>query len=118
MLQIALLIAGIFVAIRLPKTKKLTPNDYPNVDPELFQAWHSMEIKSSIAFLIATWGVLVVQRVIMTISAVAVLSGIPDVVNIIAGVFCFALFVGVLIWAAILGSKAAKLKKTAGITDK
>jgi hypothetical protein len=49
------------VACRMPKLLRRTALDYPGVDPVKFEAWHRADLRSAIAFLIASWGVLFLQ---------------------------------------------------------
>ncbi|MDO8589015.1 MAG: hypothetical protein Q7T82_18465 [Armatimonadota bacterium] len=116
MIQIILLVAGIFTAVRLPKLLRRASADYPGVDPDAFQRWHQADLKSAYAFLIATWGALAVQIVVLIAAGTA--TGVSqDLTFLYVGyAISFLVFLGPLIWAAILGSKAARLKKEAGIT--
>jgi hypothetical protein len=112
MLELILLIAGVVYAVRRPRLSRLTPGLFPNVDREKFAEWKDAELRSTDVFLLATWGafaakigLLVVLSQTRTIRAHGMTLTIALVV---------AWFVG-LAAAAILGSKAKKLKKAAGI---
>ncbi|MDO8587413.1 MAG: hypothetical protein Q7T82_10265 [Armatimonadota bacterium] len=67
MIQIALLIAGIITLIRIPKLRRRTAADYPGVDPERFRQWHEANLKAAYAFVIATWGALAIQVLLLPV---------------------------------------------------
>jgi len=116
MIQIIMLICGIGVAFRLPKLLRRTAADYPGVDPAKFEEWHRADIRSAIAFLIASWGVLLIQiGLLVTAGILAAVLGIDArLVTGVAQVGGFVLFLIGLVVAGTLGSKAARLKKEAG----
>ena len=76
-----------------------------------------MDVQSAIAFLIASWGVLFVQLLLIFGAAfiAAAVGKDPQAVAQVAAFGAFGLFLVALIPAAILGSKASRLKKDAGI---
>lgn len=120
MLQLILLILGIIALVRLPRLIRCKSADYPEVDPAAFAAWRSTEKASTIWLLIASWGVLIVQ--IIAFVAVGLFLGLSRasektiesamLIVTIIGVF---FMLGMLIPAAIHGSKAKKLRMDAGI---
>jgi hypothetical protein len=113
MLEIILLIVGIFKAIRRPKLKKIKPEDYPDVNPESIATWKKVELKATDIFLWATWGAFVVKIIILI-----ALSGQSFSVSeawTINGIIIGAWLIGIII-AATYGSKAKKLRLAAGIT--
>ncbi len=120
MLQIILLVLGVIALVRLPRLLKCKAADYPEIEPAAFAAWRSTEKASTIWLLIASWGVLIVQ--IFAFIAVGIFLGLSRasektienamlVVTIIGVLF----MLGMLIPAAIYGSKSKKLREAAGI---
>lgn len=110
MIQIILLIAGIVYAFRKPKLKALTAAQFPGVSQEVFAEWQALELKSINRFLWATWGLLLIKILVGFMPTPTFPGGEVGV-----QVFFFGLFVGLLVFSAISGSKAAKLKEQNGI---
>jgi hypothetical protein len=110
MIQIILLILGIVYAFRKPKLKALTASQFPGVSAEAFAEWQTQEMKSINMFLWASWGFFVVSIP----AQLLLVAAFPDGAIGIQVLF-FALFLIMLVMAAIPGSKAAKLKKQCGI---
>src|SRR4051812_28917070 len=117
MIQVILLICGIGVACRMPKLLRRTASDYPGVDPVKFEAWHRADLRSAIAFLIASWGVLFVQIALgISVGVLGLLLHLePNTIQGLAVGGGFVLFLIGLLIAGILGSQATRLKKEAGI---
>ena len=118
MIQIILLVAGIAVALRLSKIKGRKVEDFPGVDPLRFRTWNDADYRSAVAFVIATWGALAVQVAILlggTVLAAAAGPGARDGIQGVALLLSIIAFVVPLVWAAVLGSKATRLRKEAGI---
>lgn len=112
MLEAILLIVGIVKASRRPKLKRLNSEDFSGVESADFSVWHKAELKATDAFLMATWGALIVKIIIMI-----ALSGQRFEMNswlAINGLIILLWLIGLGI-AGSLGSKAKKLKLAAGI---
>lgn len=112
MLEIILLIIGIFKAVQRPKLSRLTVQDYPKVDPDEFAVWHQAQLKATDIFLWATWGALFIKLFISFAASGMSLSpegAITLLVVIIGG------WIAGLIIAGVDGSKAKKLRFEAGI---
>ncbi|MDD5194845.1 MAG: hypothetical protein PHQ96_04105 [Candidatus Omnitrophica bacterium] len=120
MLQIILLIAAISALIRLPKIRRRTAANYPEVSPEKFKLWHEADLKATVAFVIATWGAFALQIIILVIGNYVKLSmtDYEESIDIILIVSTVVIFLFPLLWPAILGSKASRLKKEIGIVRK
>lgn len=109
------MICGIVTACKLPRLLKRTAADYPGVDPEQFAVWHKADLMSAYAFLIASWGTLLIQIIVLVMAGtVSALAGNETALYAGYGI-SFAVFIGLLVWAAVLGEKAKKLKKGLGI---
>ncbi len=109
MLELLLLAFGIIYLFRKPKLKKLKGENFPNIKSDKFDAWKRLELKAINAFLIATWGAFFIK---ILLSIFLQKLGL-DVYIII--IFVTILWLLGLIYPAILGSKAKKLKKELGI---
>jgi hypothetical protein len=119
MVQIILLILGVIAIIRLPRLHKIRAADYPEVDPEGFRMWRGVELRAAYWLITATWGVLILQLIAgVVIGFVLVITrrtkDLQDAVTIATGV-SIALFLALLVVAAIYGSKAKRLKEQANI---
>jgi hypothetical protein len=117
MCGLVLLILGIIYATRIPKFLRSTPAEFPGCDPAVHARWRSKELGSIYTFLIATWGQMALFLVIGFCIGVALArdqEALNSAIVVITGVEV-AVFLGGLIWAAILGSQAAKLKKQLGL---
>jgi hypothetical protein len=110
MIQIILLIAGIVYAIRRPKLKSLTAEQFPGVSADVFKQWQTFEIQSVNMFLWATWGLLLIGTPIMFALATSFPGGAMGL-----QLLYLVIFLVLLAFSAIPGSKAAKLKKQHGI---
>ena len=111
MIQLILLIMGIVYAVRRPKLKALAVSDYPDVTSEQFGEWRELELKSIDMFLWATWGLLLLGTPVV----VAVVFAVPESA-VLVQVAYLVIFLIMLGFSAIAGSKAASLKKQLGIT--
>ncbi len=105
-MQLILLIMGIVYAFRRPKLRALEADQFPDVPVEKFEKWKRLELKSINNFLWATWGLLIVS----TFAMVAFPGSATEL-----QLFFFALFLFFLIFSAVSGSRAAKIKKQCGI---
>ena len=110
MIQLILLIVGVFYFVKRPRLKRLAATNFPAVPPDRFEEWRHLELASIDIFLWATWGL----AIIGTIFGFVLAAVIPES----AGVFTagyIVLFLAGLTVSAIKGSKAAGLKKSLGI---
>jgi hypothetical protein len=110
---IILLILGIVFATRIPGILKQTPDSYPSRNPALFDQWRKKELGSIYVFLGATWGQMAIFFMIGLMVGVSMANN-PEGLNsavVVLTVVEGCVFLGGLIWAAILGSQASKLKK-------
>lgn len=121
MIQLLLLILGVFAVIRLPRLLKIRATEYPNVEPSTFRAWRSAELASAIWLIIATWGVFILQFVAgLVVGFTFALAGktraqVDDALPAVT-FGSIALLLLLLTVSGIYGSKAKKLKNAAGIT--
>ena len=106
MIQLILLIVGIGYAVRWPKLKALTAEQFPSVPPEAFAEWQALELKSMSLFLWATWGLLLIGTPILYVFA----QSYPDGALGFQVVYLL-LFLILLAFSSVPGSKAASLKK-------
>ena len=128
MLQLLLLVVGIFWAFRRPKLKALTQAQFPDVPAAAFSEWKTIKLKSVNRLLWASWGVLLIS--ILSIPAVFFVAALfggefprmrPDTseaaTEVMEGLqwLFFALFIVLVVMASRLGTEAAKLKKQHGI---
>lgn len=111
MIQIILLIVGIFYFVKRPKLKRLSYWMFPNVPSHQFYEWQALALASIDIFLWATWGLAIVGTVVAWMLA-AVMPESGRIIIFIGYIVLF--FVGLTV-SAIKGSKAAKLKKALGI---
>ncbi|MBN1474493.1 MAG: hypothetical protein JW914_07760 [Syntrophaceae bacterium] len=109
-MQIILLIVGIVYALKKPKLKALTSSQFPGVPAEKFAEWQALELKSINIFLWATWGLLIISIPVGLLAGATFPGGALG----LQGLF-FVLFFVLLVFSAVSGSKAAKLKKQLGI---
>jgi hypothetical protein len=110
MLKIILLILGIIYAVRRLKLKALESKQFPDVPVDKFQEWKDLELRSIDIFLWATWGLLIISIPVGLAVGKAFPGGVLGF-----RVLLFVLFLVLLVFSAISGSKAAKLKKQFGI---
>jgi hypothetical protein len=112
MLEIVLLIVGVFKAIRRPKLNRLKPENFPDADAGKFSLWKKAELKATDIFLWATWGALgikIIIRIALSGQSFSQQEALTIILIILA-----AWFIGLII-AATYGSKAKKLRLAAGI---
>lgn len=112
MLEIILLIVGIFKAVRRPKLSRLTVQEFPDVDPSKFTEWHQSQLKATDIFLWATWGAFFIKVLVSLTANEMHLSpegAIAVLVIILVG------WIGGLVAASVYSSKATKLRLAAGI---
>lgn len=106
MLQIVLIIMGIFYFIRRPKIARLTAADLPTIPPETLEQWKQLELKSIDWFLWATWGV----SVLGTLFGLLISAALPGS-GVAVFIITLTLFLAGLIVSATYGSQASRLKK-------
>lgn len=121
LIQIILLVLGIIAAVRFPRLLRARASDYPNVDPAAFRVWYSKEKAAAIWLIVATIGVVIVQFFAGLVLGIALgASGtIRADADAYLGAFSIAsvaLFLILIVVAAMCGSQAKKLKVAAGIT--
>ena len=112
MLQLILMIVGIFVAARRPRLRRLTQEDYPDVDSEKFEEWKVAQLKATDTFLWATWGAFFI-----TMFLAFALSGadLTWQAAIAFQVIAFLGFIVGIIVAAAHSKEARGLRDAAGI---
>jgi hypothetical protein len=112
MFEIILLIVGISYAVRRPKLRRLTAQDFPGIDAVTFSEWQQAELQGINIFLWATWGAFIIKIVLL-----AVLSQmrLDENTAIVWTVILLVGWLAGLTVAAIHGSKAKKLRIAAGI---
>ena len=112
MLEVILLITGIFKAFQRPKLKRLTIQDFPNVDPQKFSEWHQAQLGATDAFLWATWGAFVIK-----IGILIALSGsrYSQETGMAITIVILVLWLIGLVISGVMGSSAKKLRIDAGI---
>ncbi len=69
LIPIPLLIGGIFYAIRRPKLKALTADQFPEVPPDKFAEWQMLELKSINWSLWTCWGLLLIVTPLVLVLA-------------------------------------------------
>lgn len=106
MLQIILIVVGIFYFIRRPKVARLKAEDMPGVQPETLERWKSLELKSIDWFLYASWGVSIVGTILGLMIGLSLPSS-----GVIVFVTILGFFLAGLTVSAVYGSQSAKLKK-------
>ncbi len=120
MLRIVMIVFGIFALIRLPRLQRLRSSDYPHVDRALFAAWHRAEKRAAAWLIAAGLGVTAVEFAAAFVVGLTIGASGGSDTDIEAAVFPIGVsavlaFLGLLVVAAVYGSRAAKLKKAAGI---
>lgn len=105
--EILLTVAAVY-AIRRPKLKKLTHENFPNVDSNKFSTWKKISLKSTDIFLITEFGGVLLG---ITINSQSARGYDLSAFSLLA---TGAWFTGI-IYSAILGSRAKKLKRELGI---
>ena len=110
MIQIILLIVGVFYFVKRPKLKRLAVTEFPGVPSDRFEKWRQLELGSIDIFLWATWGLAIIGTIVGFMLAAAS----PESAGVVT-VGYFVIFLAGLTVSAIKGSKAAKLKKSLGI---
>jgi len=111
MLEIILLIVGIFKLARRPKLKRLSTADFPNVDQGFFIEWKKAELKAIDIFLWATWGAFIIKIILLIAMQDSLTS--ESALVVMGGIL--VLWIIGLIIAAIHGSKAKALRIPLGI---
>jgi hypothetical protein len=112
MIELILLIVGIVYAVRRPKLRKLTTQDFPGVDTGKFLEWQQAELKGIDIFLWATWGAFAIKIALMVVLSKMRFSESTAITLLVV---ILVAWLGGLTVAAIQGSKAKKLCKAAGI---
>lgn len=116
-MQIILLALGVIYFFRKIKIRKMVDEQYPGVDPMKFSEWKMLELKSIDIFLMTTWGLLALMLALALLAAFissnAEFRGALDE-NFMATlrIVYWVVFVGGLVYSAILGTRASKLKKS------
>jgi hypothetical protein len=120
MIQIVLIVLGVIAAFRLPKLIGLRPESQPSVDPTAFAAWRRVELSASVWLIVATIGVAIVQTagglalgIVLGLSHAS--KAAIESATMVFSVSTVALFLALLVVAAVRGSKARKLKLAANI---
>lgn len=112
MLEIILLIVGIFKAVQRPKLSRLTVQDFPDVELAKFTAWHQAQLKATDFFIWATWGAFFIKLFISL--AASGMRPSPEVAITVFVVIVGGWIVGLIV-ASVYSSKATKLRLAAGI---
>ena len=105
-LQIILLLGGITYGLRRRKLKKLTPEQFPEVPPDKFTEWRTYELESTKRYLWSSWGFFLIG----TPTYVALIYTYPRAETAFWLIYN-TIFIVMLVFTGISGSKAAKLKK-------
>ncbi len=112
MLEIILLVIGIVKAVRRPKLRRLTEQDFPNVDSAKFVEWHETQLKATDIFLWATWGAFFIKLFLGI--AIGQMGSSPEAALTFVVLILVGWIVGLIV-AAVHGGKAKKLRIAAGI---
>jgi MFS-type transporter involved in bile tolerance (Atg22 family) len=88
----------------------LTNADYPGVPADRFEQWKALELKSVTIFLWATWGLLLIGTPITLVFATRFPGGALGIQALY-----LVLFLILLLFSAIPGTQAARLRKELGI---
>lgn len=123
MVQLVLLVIGIVVAVRLPRVLRLKPEQFPAADREACTAWIAAERSAAIRFIAATVGLFMLQVAAGMVMMAWVWTRHPrtdvrETASMLYTLMSILTFLGMLVYAAIAGSKAKRLKKAAGVTWK
>jgi predicted histidine transporter YuiF (NhaC family) len=113
MIEIILLIVGIFKAVQRPKLKRLTAQDYPDVDPNKFAVWQKAQLKATDIFLWATWGAFFI-KLFITLAASGMRLSRNEAMDFIM-IILIGWVIGLII-AGVFAGKARKLRLEAGIS--
>jgi len=112
MLEIVLLVIGLFKALRRPRLKRLTVQGFPTVDPARFAEWQQAELKATDVFLWATWGAFVIK---ILVNVAADNTGLSGEAALVLLVVILGGWIGGLITANVFAKRAGRLKEAAGI---
>ena len=115
MIQVFLLIVSIFYWRRIPKLKRLPTSDFPNVDPVEFEKWKEQELTSYRVFLWASWGALLISLAIGFVGGFLVSGPLTAAQTNALNMIVAGLWLISLLYSAVLGSKAKKLRDSLGI---
>lgn len=112
MLEIILLIFGIFKALRRPYLNDLTADNFPDVDPEKFAVWQKTQLKATDILLWATWGAFFIKLLLRQ----AVMSmELPYEISVLLFVVVLVGWIVGLVFAYIYSGRATTLRVRAGI---
>jgi hypothetical protein len=119
-LGLVLLLLGIRYDLRRQQLTALVADDFPNVAPDQFRQWQSLELRSidvflrvaAVLFVIGTMGSILLSMASPADSAAGIGLIITSMVLIGAHILVF--FIGLTV-SAVHGSKAARLRKSLGI---
>lgn len=124
MIQLILLVIGIVYLVRRPKYARASAEDYPQVDAATFAEWRRLELKSIDVFLWATWGTFVLSIIaafglgfslsVLNPGMQSANADLMPMVIVLAIVMVIVFFSGLVV-SAVLGSRAARLRKQHGI---
>lgn len=122
MLELVLLVVGIWKTLTLPGIHRYEARQFPQMDPEKFKPWKRAELEAAYVFLVATWGALLVKIVVGVLYAGrlrdAVATSQMSATEAEDQVWTFTIgvavvwFVGIVI-AAGFGSRAKAMRKSA-----
>ncbi len=120
MLQLALLISAIYMAVSLPKRRKRKAEDYPGVELEKFDAWHEADLKYVKKFLWIVSGAIVIQSAVYLLGMFIVGVLLPKATWGTADkslkFATFILFLVSIGWIINISRNVMSLKRDAGIT--
>lgn len=113
MLEIILLIVGIVKAVRRPRLRRLTAEDFPSVDPVKFREWQQAQLNATDIFLWATWGAFCVKLFLSVMAGAA--GGMSLEGQLVFIVLILGGWITGLIVAGVHAKRADRLRVAAGI---
>ncbi len=114
MLELVLLIFGVFTAVRRFGLRKLSTTSYPSVDPLLFESWKKSQLKANGAFLLGTWGFFVLKIALgVVLAEITVIRTEEAALGVALGVLAGWILALIIAWR--LASRAKRIRRQAGI---
>jgi len=118
-----MLLAGLILSVhytfRIPGFRRVTAEQFPNIDPQIVMQWRTLELRSIYALLVTVIGMLVIYIGISVVVLSLQLNMADKLFQLImtqGNRVCLMSIFGGLCVAGNYGSQAGKLRKVYGLS--